>query len=159
VAAGRIPEALEAFRAGFDAQRALGDRGYSSTIAGSYAHALIEMGDIDEAERYARIALEGSTEDDMEPKMSGGGALAVVLARRGRLEEALRRAEETVILARTMDYVMSLAEVLEDQAQVLAAAGRPDEGRAAIDEAIEILERKEAWALAQRTRETRVSLF
>ena len=152
MAAGRIPEALAAFRSGFDAQRALGDRGYSATIAGSLAHALIVAGELDEAERYARIALEGSAEDDMEPKMSGGGALAVILARRGRLEEALKLAEDTVALARGMDYVMSLAEALVDQALVLAAAGRRDQAQAAIDEAVDILEHKEAWALAERAR-------
>ena len=158
MAAGRFPEALVAFRVGFDAQRALGDRGYSATIAGGFSHALLEVGEIDEAERFAHIALEGSAEDDMEPKMSGGGALAVVLARRGHLEEAERVANEAVSIARRSDYVMSLAETLVDQARVLHAAGRRGEALAAVGEAVEILERKEAWALVERAREVAASL-
>jgi class 3 adenylate cyclase/tetratricopeptide (TPR) repeat protein len=158
MAAGRFPEALEAFRMGYEAQRALGDRGYSATVAGGFAHALIEVGEDDEAERYAHIALEGSAEDDIEPKMSGGGALAVVLARKGRLDQAQAVADEAVAVARRTDYVMSLAETLIDQARVLAAAGRRDEATAAIDEAIGLLERKEAWALVERAREARDSL-
>src|SRR5438093_1309704 len=61
-AAGRMPEAVAAYRTGFEAQRALGDRGYSATIAGDFAHTLIELGDLDEAEWYAHFALEGSAE-------------------------------------------------------------------------------------------------
>jgi len=158
MAAGRFPEAVDAFRTGFEAQRALGDVGYSSTVAGGMAHALIEVGDLYEAERYARLALEESAQDDIEPKMSGGGALAVVLARRGMLEEALATANESVALARRTDYVMNLADVLTDLARVLAAAGRRDEANAAIEEAVEILEGKEAWALVERAREVAASL-
>jgi class 3 adenylate cyclase/tetratricopeptide (TPR) repeat protein len=158
MAAGRFPEALEAFRAGFEAQRALGDVGYSSTVAGGMAHALIETGDLDEAERYARLALETSMEDDIEPKMSGGGALAVVLARKGDLEEAIRLAHETVSLARRTDYVMNLADALIDQARVLASARRRDEALSAVDESIDVLRHKEAWALVDRAGEVRASL-
>jgi tetratricopeptide (TPR) repeat protein len=158
MAAGRFAEAVEAFRTGFEAQRSLGDLGYSSTVAGGLAHALIEVGDLDEAERYARLALDTSPKDDIEPKMSGGGALAVVLARRGDLEEATKVANEAVALARRTDYVLNQADVLIDQARVLGAAGRRDEALAAIDEAVEILERKEAWALVERAREVAASL-
>jgi tetratricopeptide (TPR) repeat protein len=158
-AAGRYGAAIEAYRRGFEAQRAQGDVGYSSTVAGDFAHALLEIGDLDEAERYARIALETSIADDIEPQMSGGGALAVVLARRGEIEEALTRAEEAVAVARRTDYSMNLAEVLVDLGHVLAAARRHDEAKAAVDEAVEILERKEAWALVERAREAGAALF
>ena len=158
MAAGRFPEAVEAFRTGFEAQRALGDVGYSSTVAGGMAHALIEVGDLEEAERYARLALEESPQDDIEPRISGGGALAVVLARLGDLEEATKLAKETVAIARRSEYVMNLADALIDLGRVLAAAGRRDEALAAIDEAINVLQRKEAWALVDRAREVAGSL-
>jgi class 3 adenylate cyclase/tetratricopeptide (TPR) repeat protein len=158
MAAGRYPEALEAYRTGYEAQRALGDRGYSATVAGGLAHALIEVGDDDGAERYARLALEASAEDDIEPRMTGTGALAVVLARRGRFEEAEALAREALATARRTDYVLNLADVLTDLARVLAAAGRGDEAAAAIEEAVQVLERKEAWALVDRTREVGASL-
>jgi tetratricopeptide (TPR) repeat protein len=159
MAAGRYPEAVEAMRTGFEAQTALGDRGYSSTVAGGLAHALIAVGEDEEAERYARIALEMSAADDIEPKLTGTGALAVVLARRGRLEEALALANEAVARARDTDYVLSTADTLIDLAQVLKAAGRRKEARAAIAEAVEILERKEAWALVDRARDVAASLL
>jgi class 3 adenylate cyclase/tetratricopeptide (TPR) repeat protein len=158
MAAGRYPEAVAAYRTGFEAQRALGDVGYSATVAGGLAQALLQMGNLDEAERFARIALDSSADDDMEPKVSGGGALAVVLARRGRLGEARELAERTVALARETDYVMNQADALLDLARVLAAQGLRGDALAAADEAIDILQRKEAWALADRAREARDSL-
>ena len=114
MAAGRFPEAARAFRAGFDGQRALGDIGYSSTVAGGLAHALLEIGEHEEAERYGRIAFEGSAKDDAEPKVAGGGALAVALARQGKLDEAEPLARGTVELARRTDYSMNTAEALVD---------------------------------------------
>ena len=158
MAAGRYPEAIEALRAGFDAQRALGDLGYSATVAGQLARALLAVGDVDEAERFARIALESSAEDDIDPKLSGSGALAVALARRGRLDEARELAEDTLARARETDYMMNHADALLDLTKVLAAQGDGAAATAAADEAIEILERKEAWALADRARDVRASV-
>jgi len=158
MARGRYPEAARAFRTGFDAQRALGDVGYSSTVAGGLAHAVIELGEYEEAERYGRIALEGSAEDDVEPKIAGGGALAVALAQQGRLDEAEPLARRTVELARRTDYTMTQAAALIDLARVLAARGAHEEADAAAAEAIDLLERKEAWALAARAREAAEAL-
>lgn len=158
MAAGRYPEAVAAMRSGFETMRAMGDRGYSSTVAGGLAHALLAVGDDEEAERYARDALKNAAVDDMEPKMSATGAVAVALARRGELDEATRLANEALARARETDYVLNLAETLTDFAQVAAAAGRDEEAKAALAEAIEILERKEAWALVERTREVAASL-
>ncbi len=158
MAAGRFPEAVVAFRTGFEALRALGDTGFSSTAAGGLAHALLEVGDVEEAERWARVALDTSAAGDIEPKMAGTGALAVVLARQGKAEEAERTAREAVEMARRTDYVMAQAEVLVDLARVQAAAGRREEAQAAAAEAVELLERKEAWALVERAREAAASL-
>jgi ATP/maltotriose-dependent transcriptional regulator MalT len=158
MAAGRFPEAVEAFTIGYEALTALGDRGYSSTTAAGLAHALIEVDDLDEAERYARTALDTATRDDFEPQVAASGALAVVLARRGDINEAITLAEQTVALARTSDYLMTLADALIDLGRVLSEAGRGEETLAAVDEAIELLERKEAWALVERARGARTSL-
>jgi tetratricopeptide (TPR) repeat protein len=158
LAAGNYEAAAASGRRGFEEQSALGDRGYSATAAGQLAHALLAMGENEEAEHYAREALDRSASDDLEPKISGNGALGVALARRGELSEAERMAREAVTLARETDYTMNLADVLIDLARVLALTGEADEARAAIDEAVEILERKEAWALADRAREAAAAL-
>jgi len=158
LAAGNYEAAVASGRRGFEEQSALGDRGYSATAAGQLAHALLASGEDEEAERYAREAFDRSASDDLEPKISGGGALAVALARRGELSEAERVAREAVALARETDYAMNLAVVLVDLARVLALKGEPDEAQAAVHEAVEILERKEAWALADRAREVAAAL-
>jgi len=158
MAAGRYREAAEAGRRGFEAQSALGDRGYSATAAGQLAHALLALGEDAEAERFARESLERAVEDDLEPKMSGNGALGVALARRGDLAEGERHARLAVELARGTDYLVNLADALIDLARVEAISGRRDEGLALVDEAIGLLERKEAWALVDRAREVAASL-
>ena len=53
---------------------------------------------------------------------------------------------------------MTQSDALIDLARVLAAANRRDEAFASIDEAVDILERKEAWALVDRAREVAASL-
>jgi class 3 adenylate cyclase/tetratricopeptide (TPR) repeat protein len=158
LAAGRYPEAVALLRAGYEAQRALGDRGYSATAAGTLAHALLEVGDNQEAGRYARLAIDNSSEDDFEPKVAGSAALAVALARSGDVEAGLDLAAQAVAMVSRTDYVLTHAEALVDQARVLAAAGRADEASSAVAEAIEMLERKEAWALADRAREAAAAL-
>jgi tetratricopeptide (TPR) repeat protein len=158
MAAGRYPEAVEACRRGFEAQASLGDRGFSATVAGVLAHALLMVGDHAEAERFAREALSRSAADDLEPKLSGNGALGVALARQGHVADGERHARLAVELARGTDYSMTLADALIDVAEVVAIDGRRDEGVALVDEAIAVLERKEAWALVDRAREARDAL-
>jgi class 3 adenylate cyclase/tetratricopeptide (TPR) repeat protein len=158
MAAGRYAEAVEAGRTGFEAQSSLGDRGYSATVAGVLAHALLMVGDDAEAERFAREAVGRSADDDLEPKMSGNGAIGVALARQGNVAEGERHARLGVDVARGTDYSVNLAEALVDLAEVLAIGGRRDEALALVDEAITVLERKEAWALVDRAREARDAL-
>ncbi len=158
MAAGRYAEAVEAGRRGFEAQASLGDRGFSATVAGVLAHALLMVGEDSEAERFAREAVERSVADDLEPKMSGNGALGVALARQGNMAEGERHARLALDAARTTDYSMNLADALIDLARVLAIAGLRGEGRGLIDEAIGVLGRKEAWALVDRAREARDAL-
>jgi hypothetical protein len=53
---------------------------------------------------------------------------------------------------------MTRADASIDLGRVLAQAGRLEEALVAADDAIEMLERKEAWALVERAREIRQSL-
>ncbi|HEY7280558.1 MAG TPA: adenylate/guanylate cyclase domain-containing protein [Actinomycetota bacterium] len=158
MAAGRYAAAAEAARLGFEAQAAIGDRGFSATVAGVLAHALLMLGEDAEAERFARESVGRSAADDLEPKMSGNGALGVALAMQGAVAEGERYARLALDKARATDYSMNLADAFIDLARVVAIDGRRDEGLALVDEAIDVLHRKEAWALVDRAREARVAL-
>jgi tetratricopeptide (TPR) repeat protein len=62
--------------------------------AGHLALALAHLGRFDEAESYARIAIEAAAEDDLASQVQGRVAQARVLLAPGRHDEAIALARE-----------------------------------------------------------------
>ena len=73
-----------------------------------------------------------------------------VLARRGELQEGERLAREAVALADETDMLNAHADALIDLAEVLALAGQG--GRAELDQAFALYERKGNLVMAERAR-------
>lgn len=67
---------------------------------------------------------------------------AKTLARQNELDDGLRLAHEAVALAQDSDFLPAHADALADLAEVLRLAGREDEARAALEEAIVLYEQK-----------------
>jgi tetratricopeptide (TPR) repeat protein len=140
--AGRFEQAARLFREGYDALVSLGHRGDASTIAGRLSHALIELGEIDDAEHYAQLALQVSSPDDIMSQVLGRGALGIVLAERGDFPEAARLSRESVRLAEGTDRLVTHGDALMDLARALRIGSRREEAAAAVRTAIDLYERK-----------------
>jgi class 3 adenylate cyclase/tetratricopeptide (TPR) repeat protein len=67
---------------------------------------------------------------------------ATILARRGELEEAERLARDAVNRSQQTDFLNWRGDVLLDLAEVLRAAGKHDEARTAVEQALALYEQK-----------------
>ena len=83
----------------YEALSATGDRSFASTVAGWAAMALVELGRYDEAWRFATIARETTSDDDIASQGPGRAVQARVLAARGDVEVAVTLAAEAVALS------------------------------------------------------------
>jgi class 3 adenylate cyclase/tetratricopeptide (TPR) repeat protein len=130
----------------------MGGGALSSSAATLLARALVELGRLDEAERYSRISEETAPTDDAFAQVEWRSVRARVLARRGDLTGAEALARESVARADHTDGLEHHAQALLALAEVCALSGRADEARMAVDEAIRIFERKESLSGVERAR-------
>jgi class 3 adenylate cyclase/tetratricopeptide (TPR) repeat protein len=86
------------------------------------------------------------------------GASALVISHRGDHTQAEQLAREALAYSQKTDSLKLQADALADLAEVLAAAGRNVEAEAALDQALELYERKGIVPLARRTRERLATL-
>jgi class 3 adenylate cyclase/tetratricopeptide (TPR) repeat protein len=135
-----------------------GERAWLSTGACRYASALYELGRLEEAEEWAKKGSEMGASDDMATQVLASQVLAKVLARRGEHTEAERLAREAVAGADSTDSLVAQGDARHDLAEVLELAGRRDDAAAALNEALELCERKGAVVSAQRVRERLAAL-
>jgi class 3 adenylate cyclase/tetratricopeptide (TPR) repeat protein len=129
-----------------------GERSWLSTGACWYAEALYQLGQLEEAEEWARKGLDLGDADDMATQVLGRQALAKVLARSGRQSEAETLAREAVALVDATDALTTQGDARVALADVLELAGRREEAAAVLREAAERYERKEALVPADRVR-------
>jgi tetratricopeptide (TPR) repeat protein len=155
--AGDPVAAERAFRAGFDAAVEFGEQGFQATAAALLAHALVEQGRLEEADRFTMLSEASAAEDDIASQVLWRSARARVLAGSGAAPEGERLAREAIALAEQTDDVNMHADTLVDLAVVLVADGRPDEAADVLDQTIRLYEGKGnvvgAEAARQRRRE------
>jgi class 3 adenylate cyclase/tetratricopeptide (TPR) repeat protein len=101
----------------------IGERGVGSTTATLLGRALVDLGELDDAERFASLGLEWASEDDLVTHMYARCVRALVLAARGDLEAARTDALAAVDLSSTSDLVNQRGDALRDLAYVLRATG------------------------------------
>jgi tetratricopeptide (TPR) repeat protein len=150
--AGDPQAALDAALPSYEAMAATGDTAFSSTSAGMVGWTLAELGRLDEAERYAQIALDTAAETDGESQALGRQTRARVLARRGQFQEAERLAREAIAIRATAEGPNGHAEALMALAEVLRLAGRRSEGLETLTEAAERFAQKGNIVMVERTR-------
>jgi class 3 adenylate cyclase len=131
----------------FDEQ---GERGFLSTAAGKLARALYVLDRLEEADAWAGRAAELGASDDMSTQMLWRQARAKVRARRGEHAEAGRLAREAVAMSEETDMLDAQGDVYADLADVLLLAGKPEESRAALEQALDRYQRKGNLVSTQR---------
>jgi ATP/maltotriose-dependent transcriptional regulator MalT len=114
------------------------------------AQALLELGRDDEAEQWLERGRATAPSEEPLPKMLWRQVRGRVLARRGELAKGERLAREAVALAEETDMLNAHARALIDLAEVLALAGQ--DGRAELERALALYERKGNLVMAERTR-------
>ncbi len=133
--AGDPEAAARALRDSFDRLDEMGEQGFLSTIAALLAHALYELGAVDEADRFSRASEEAAAADDLISQILWRSSRAKVLANRGEVERAIELARDAVGLAHSTDFPNTQGDALLDLARILAFAGRGDEAREVAHEA------------------------
>lgn len=127
--------------------------GALSVYAPLRGRSLCALGRYEEAEQLAMEGRELGNDDDAQTQSLWRQVAALVAAHRGDHGEAERLAREAVAVTETTDALQWQGDALVDLAQVLEAAGRPDEAAAAYGKALDRYERKQIIPLARRTRE------
>jgi class 3 adenylate cyclase/tetratricopeptide (TPR) repeat protein len=136
----------------------LGHWSQLSTAAGGLAQAYYELGQFDEAERWAARSEELGAVDDATTQMLWRQTCAKVLAHRGEHGRAERLAREAVATGEETEMLNAQADAYADLGHVLALAGRPQEASSACEEALSRYERKENVVMAGRMRERLAAL-
>jgi class 3 adenylate cyclase/tetratricopeptide (TPR) repeat protein len=150
--AGRLEEAERLFRASHEAFEAIGETGFNSTICGLLAQTLCDLGRFDEAEEFSEKSRTLAAEDDFASQAAWRMARARVFADRGQFEEALTLADEAVAINAQTDYIVWQGDGHEVRGQVLLAAGRGEDARAAFEEALARYQQKGTIPAAARIR-------
>jgi class 3 adenylate cyclase/tetratricopeptide (TPR) repeat protein len=133
----------------------VGELGYLSSMAPYLAEAVLAQGRQAEAlqltERWRADRL--TLPEDADAQTQWRRVRAKVLARSGELDEAERLGREAVSIANgTADILDLRAEALADLGEVLGLADRPQESRAALEEAVRLYEAKGNVVGAERVR-------
>ena len=148
----RGPARRRLLRADHDALTAMGERSLLPSVDGRLARVLYTLDQFDEAEGIARSAQAMSMDDDLDAQAMWRSVLAMVIARKGQPDEAVRLALEAVELRRRSDAIVYLADTLTDFSEVLRFTGRDDEVRAVRNEALRLYVRKGDIVSAGRLR-------
>ncbi len=153
------PNAAEReLRREYDRLEQMGETYTRSTIAGYLAVAICSQGRYEEAGKFAAIAEEISTEDDVISQALWRSVRARVIARDDRFDEAVELANEAVELLGTTDGIVERGDALLALADVLELAGRTQDAEDAIAEALALYERKGNEISARTAREALAGL-
>jgi ATP/maltotriose-dependent transcriptional regulator MalT len=113
-----------------------------SSVAGILAEAIYGQGRYEEAERFTHVSEESAGAEDVYTHVLWRSVRAKVLARQGKMAEALALARESVALVESTDSLHLRWHTLMSAAEVLGLAGREAEAEAALREAIRAAEQK-----------------
>jgi tetratricopeptide (TPR) repeat protein len=141
------------FGAFCDSLEEQGQTGALSSFLAEQGRSLCVLGRSGEAEPLARRARELANEEDVWSQAMWRMVEALILVSRGSHNEAERLAREAVAIVEPTDSLSEQGQALTDFAEVLSAAGKPDEARAALEQALDRYERKKNLVMTDRVRE------
>jgi tetratricopeptide (TPR) repeat protein len=158
LAAGDPAAAERHLREGYEAFRAMGERGASGYLAALLAEALYAQGRLDEAQQMTEEAQAAAAPDDIDPHAQWLATRAKLLARRGQFRAARRLADEAQALIAPTSWARHKAQTLAAKAEVDRLAGAPDQAAASLRAALRIYEDRRATSLAGPIRAALASL-
>jgi predicted ATPase/DNA-binding SARP family transcriptional activator len=144
-------------REGYDACRAMRDRGFLEFLALDLAEILYQQGRLDEAQQLIdELWAEPSPDLPGLPRLAR--TQAKLLARRGQFRAARQLVDEAQSLLTPASAPLMQADVLETRAEVDRLAGAAGQAEHSLRAALRIYEDQRAIALAERTRAAIASL-
>jgi class 3 adenylate cyclase/tetratricopeptide (TPR) repeat protein len=153
--AGDPAAAEKRLRSACETFEQMGEKGLLATRLGCLAEAVYAQGRFAEAEQLTERAEAASAHDpsDRDSQFRWRAVRGKAHARRGESDTAEKLAREAAALVQETDWVNSRAGVQLDLAEVLQVAGRDDEARSCLKEALRLFEEKENLVAAARIRE------
>jgi class 3 adenylate cyclase/tetratricopeptide (TPR) repeat protein len=128
------------------------DWGHFTSLAGLHAEALIAQGRVEEALERIETAERRLLEDDSDAQIILLRARSQLAAKRGALEEAEAFAHRANERAERTDDLSLRGGVLADLAALYELSGRPEEAKAALEQALALYEQKGNVVMAERVR-------
>jgi class 3 adenylate cyclase/tetratricopeptide (TPR) repeat protein len=150
--AGDASAAESAVRRSCELLEELGEVGYRYMAVCQLAASLCALERLDEADEWTRAAEASAPSDDVSSQMLWRQVRARILARRGERAEADRLAREAVSLAGETDMLNFQGNALADLSEVHLLAGRPEEAREPLAQAVALYEQKGNIVAAARAR-------
>jgi predicted ATPase len=143
--AGNFEAAERELRRSYETLDARGERYLLSTVTARLAQTILEgNGALDEAEAMGNRSRELATDSDIETQALWRSVRGRILSRRGEHDEAEAMIREALAVLEPTDFTMLQLDVQFDLGDVLVAAGRIAEARAAYDRARELATTKGA---------------
>jgi predicted ATPase/class 3 adenylate cyclase len=153
------PAAAERYlREGYQAFRAMGERGYPVPIAAHLAEALYVQGRFDEALQMTQEVQAAAALDVPENQIRWRATRAKLLARRGQSSVAHQLIAEAETLVSRTSNVLLTAEILVAKAEVDRLTRAPDQAVTHLGAALQIYEDRRATSLAEHVRTALASL-
>jgi Flp pilus assembly protein TadD len=156
--AGNWPAAEHAVRAELEALEQIGDMGHYASLVLPLVDALVPQGRAEESRAAVELAARWAIDDDRDAQMGLHCSQAALLVVEGDLVNAEEHARKAVAIAESSDYIIRRIRALSGLADVLAAAGRPDEARDRLERAIALAQEKESLAHERTLRAKLVEL-
>jgi class 3 adenylate cyclase/tetratricopeptide (TPR) repeat protein len=139
---GDFERAERVLRRGHDALLEMGDVGVRSTVDAVLGNVLFLQGRHDEAFHLAEGSRAIAASDDLDSQPRSRAVQARVVSSRGSHDAALALAREAAALVEPIDFLELKGFVHDVLGEVLAQAGRAEEGAVAIRRAVELHEQK-----------------
>jgi tetratricopeptide (TPR) repeat protein len=121
---------------------AVGERGYLASVAPRLGDLCLRRGDHAEAARWAQLTQDITPADDNDAQARWRALAAKLAARAGRLDEAVRLADQAVEYESVSDDLVTHAERFADRAEVMRAAGRLEDEAADLRRALDCYRQK-----------------
>jgi class 3 adenylate cyclase/tetratricopeptide (TPR) repeat protein len=152
LSAGSPERAYRVLAEGAEELAARSETGYLATVLSLQSLAALELGRPDEALSLTSKACEIAVQDDIDPHVRDRVVRGRVAAQRGDFSTADKMLQEVRPMIESTDFAGAHLDVLRARAEVARLAGRTDEERAALEDALAIAEAKGHAVAVQRIR-------